>query len=241
MRFTVEPSPSGGYHVRMAGSDRPLSRHDTEEEAEARRLAYERGAGEPARGELVDLPDGSEVIVRPVRPEDKPLFAAGWERFGEESRYRRFMGHKAALTPRELEFFTELDHVDHEALGAIEPRTGEGLGVARYMRHADRPDSAEAAVAIIDAWQGRGLGGLLLRRLCRRASANGIHTFTASLLTGNRSMLRLFERLGAVETRALDSGVMEIDVALPVDDAGVLLRSAATGHVGRAGERQPRH
>src|SRR5215217_8748755 len=152
MRFAVEPSPAGGYHVRLIGGDAPLSHHDTEEEAETRRLAYERGAGEPAGGELVDLPDGSEVLVRPVRPEDKPLFAAGWERFGEESRYRRFIGHKTALSPRELEFFTELDHVDHEALGAIDPRTGEGLGVARYMRNADRPESAEAAVAVVDAW-----------------------------------------------------------------------------------------
>src|SRR3954471_14840383 len=156
MRFTVEPSPAGGFHVRLHGVAAPLSHHDTEEEAQARRLAYERGAGEPAPGELVDLPDGSEVIVRPVSPDDKPLFAAGWERFGEESRYRRFMGHKAALTPRELEFFTELDHVDHEALGAIVPRTGEGLGVARYMRDPSRPNTAEAAVAVIDAWQGRG-------------------------------------------------------------------------------------
>jgi GNAT superfamily N-acetyltransferase len=213
MRFTVEPSPSGGFHVRLLGSDAPLSHHDTEEEAEARRQAYERGAGEP-RGELIDLPDGSEVLVRPVRPEDKPLFVAGWERFGEE-------------------FFTELDHVDHEAIGAIDPRSGEGLGVARYMRNPGRPDSAEAAVAVIDAWQGRGLGGVLLRRLCRRAAANGVRTFTASLLTGNRSMLALFERLGAVRTRGVEGGVMEIDVELPVDEVGVLLRSAATGHIGR--------
>src|SRR4051812_18569980 len=231
MRFTVEPSPAGGFHVRMVGTAAPLSRHDTEEDAQIRRQAYERGAGEPPRGDLVDLPDGSEVIVRPVRPEDKPLFAAGWERFGEGSRYRRFMGHKAALTPRELEFFTELDHVDHEALGAIEPRTREGLGVARYMRNQDRPNTAEAAVAVIDAWQGRALGGVLLRRLCGRATANGIETFTASLLTGNRSMLRLFERLGAVRSRGLDAGVLEIDVELPLDDAATLLRTAATGYV----------
>jgi len=218
MRFTVEPSPAGGYHVRVAGSDAPLSHHDTEEEAEALRLAYERGAADPARGERVDLPDGSEVIVRPVRPQDKPLFAAGWEeRSGE------------------LEFFTDLDHVDHEALGAIEPRTGEGRGAAHYRRNAGRPQSAEAAVAVIDSWQGRGLGGALLRRLCARALANGIETFTASVLTDNRSILHLFERLGAVHARALDSGVMEFDVELPVGDVATLLRSVATGHVGRLG------
>jgi GNAT superfamily N-acetyltransferase len=186
MRFTVEPSPAGGFHVRLAGTAAPLSHHDTEEEAEARRRAYERGAGEPARGELVDLPDGSEVLVRPV---------------------------------------------DHEAFEAIDPRSGDGLGVARYVRNPDRPDSAEAAVAVIDAWQGRGLGGVLLRRLTQRATANGITTFTASLKTGNQGMLRLFERLGAVRTRGVDAGVMEIDVELPLDDATTLLRTAATGHV----------
>jgi GNAT superfamily N-acetyltransferase len=170
--------------------------------------------------------------VRPVRPEDKPLFLAGWEKFGEESRYRRFMGYKTRLSTRDLEFFTDLDHINHEAIGATALRTGEGLGVARYMRLENRPDTAEAAVAVIDAWQGRGLGGVLLRRLCRRATANGIDTFTASLLTGNRSMLRLFERLGAVRSRGHDAGVLEIDVELPLDDAATILRSAATGHVG---------
>jgi GNAT superfamily N-acetyltransferase len=232
MRFTVEPSPAGGFNVRLAGVSAPLSHHDTEEEAERHRLAYERGAATPAPGEIVDLPDGSEVVVRPVRPEDKPLFLAGWEHFGEESRYRRFMGYKTRLTARELDFFTDLDHVDHEALGATELRTGEGLGVARYMRNDTRPDTAEAAVAVIDAWQGRGLGGVLLRRLCRRATANGIRTFSAALLTGNRSMLHLFERLGTVAIRDIDAGVMEIDVELPVGEMDTLLRTAATGHVG---------
>jgi RimJ/RimL family protein N-acetyltransferase len=193
MRFTVEPSPAGGYHVRLLGSDAPLSHHDTEEEAETRRQAYERGAGEP-RGELVDLPDGSEVLVRPV---------------------------------------------DQDALGAFDPRSGESLGVARYVRNPERPDSAEASVTVIDAWQGRGIGGELLRRLCRRATEDGVRTFTASLRTGNPSMLALFERLGTVKTRGLDGGVVEINVEVPVDEVAVLLRSAATGHVGRAGE--PRH
>jgi len=62
VRFTVEPSPAGGFHVRMAGSAAPLSHHDTQEEAEARVAAYERGAADSR--ELVDLPDGSEVLLR---------------------------------------------------------------------------------------------------------------------------------------------------------------------------------
>jgi GNAT superfamily N-acetyltransferase len=231
MRFSVEPSPAGGYHVRMEGSPAPLSHHDTLEEAQARLAAYRRGADQPARGELVDLPDGSEVRLRPVTPEDKPLFAAAWNAFGETSRYRRFMMPKHHLSVHDLQYFTEVDHVDHEAIAAVEPRTGAGLGVARYLRDPERPDAAEAAVAVIDEWQGRGLGGVLLRRLSNRAAANGITTFTASLLTENRSMLHLFERLGRVHVREIGGGTMEIDVELPVDQARTLLRSTATKHV----------
>src|SRR3954451_15869153 len=179
MRFFVEPSPAGGYFVRLAGVDAPVSRHDTEDEAEAAAASYRRGVEENRVGDLVRLRDGVEVLIRAVQPEDKPLFARGWERFGEESRYRRFMGAKQRPTTRELAFFTELDHLDHEALGALDPVTGEGLGVARYLRDQDRPHVAEAAVAVIDAMQGRGLGGALLRRLRDRAARNGIRCFTA--------------------------------------------------------------
>ncbi len=117
------------------------------------------------------------------------------------------------------------------ALEAIDPRTREGIGVARYVRNRDRPSSAEVTVAVVDAWQGRGLGGLLLRRLSRRAAADGIDTFTASLQTGNRSMVRSLQRLGAVRPRRPDSDVLEFDVELPTDDAAMLLRNAATGYV----------
>ena len=236
MRFTVEPSPSGGYFVRVAGVDAPVSRHDTEEEAELAAAAYQQGLERAATGaEHVTLKDGSEVIVRQVRAEDKPLFVAGWERFGEESRYKRFMGHKRRLTMDELVRFTELDHVDHEAIGALDPETGEGLGVARYMRDARRPHAAEAAVSVIDAMQGCGLGGILLTRLTYRAAQNGIRLFTASLLTGNHSMLRLFEKLGTVRVTSRSGAESEIDVELPLSDSPTLelmLRSAATGHVG---------
>lgn len=63
MRCYVEPSPSGGYFVRLRGEPAPLSRHDTEEEAEAAAAAYERGLQRPA-SELVVLDDGSDVLVR---------------------------------------------------------------------------------------------------------------------------------------------------------------------------------
>jgi RimJ/RimL family protein N-acetyltransferase len=237
VRCYVEPSPAGGYHVKVRGSHAPVSRHDTEEEAEAAAAVYQQGLERAATGaEYVTLKDGSEVIVRQVRPEDKPLFVAGWERFGEESRYKRFMGHKRRLTMDELVRFTELDHVDHEAVGALDSRAREGLGVARYLRLPKRPDVAEVAIAVIDAWQGRGLGRVLLRRLTARAAENRIHKFTASLFTDNRAMLALFQRLGEVRVIGGEGRVLDVDVELPVADAAnlaIALRTAATGHVGR--------
>ncbi|WP_051324118.1 GNAT family N-acetyltransferase [Candidatus Solirubrobacter pratensis] len=209
MQVYVEPSPAGGYFVRLRGEGAPLSHHDTEEEAEAAAAAYHRGLAHVERAtELVVLRDGSEVLVRQARADDKPLFVAGWSGL-----------------------FAEIDHVDHEAIGALADRAG--VGVARYVRDTDRPHMAEAAVVVIDAWQGRGLGAKLLRRLCARATENGIRVFTATLLASSDAMLALLSRLGAVEVRRREGPAIEVDVELPVE-LGTLehvLREAAERHV----------
>ena len=168
--------------------------------------------------ELVRLRDGASVVVRPVRPEDRSLFVAGFERMSEESRYRRFMAHKKRLSERELDFFTRLDHSSHEAIGALDAVSGDGAGVARMHRHEDDPSAAEAAVTIVDDWQGRGLGALLLGRLADRARELGVRRFDASLLTGNRAMLALFDRLGCMKAHHEGPDVLAIDVELPLDD-----------------------
>jgi RimJ/RimL family protein N-acetyltransferase len=184
--------------------------------------------------ERVRLRDGSCVVVRPVRSEDRELFVAGFERMSEESRYRRFMAHKKRLSDRELDFFTRLDHASHEAIGALDESSGDGVGVARMHRHEDDPSVAEAAVTIVDDWQGRGLGGLLLSRLTDRARSLGVRRYDASLLTGNRAMLELFRRLGCMKTHHEGPQVLTIDVELPLDDPSsdaldAALRSVAEG------------
>jgi GNAT superfamily N-acetyltransferase len=233
VRCYVEPSPSGGYFVRLRGEAAPLSRHDTEEEAELAAAAYDRGLARDDTAEHVLLSDGSEVLIRTVRPEDKPLFVAGWSHLSDESVYRRFLQLRDDLSVDELAFFTEIDHVDHEAIGAMDGETREGVAVARYVRDRERPHVAEAAVVVIDAWQARGLGGKLLRRLCARATENRIRVFSASLLSSNDAMLTLFERLGEVKVTRRDGAVMEIDVELPLALPTLehTLREAAAGHV----------
>src|SRR4051812_11862181 len=233
VRCFVEPSPAGGYFVRLRGEAAPLSRHDTEEEAEAAAAAYDRGLARQDTGEYVPLRDRAEVLLPPVGPEDKPLFAAGWSPLSDASVYRRFLLPRDALTVDELAFFTEIDHVDHEAIGALDPASGEGVGVARYVRDRERPHVAEAAVTVVDAWQGRGLGGKLLRRLTARATENRIRTFSASLYAENDAMLSLFEQLGQVELTRRDGAVIEIHVELPVELPTLehTLREAACGRV----------
>ena len=233
MRCYVEPSPAGGYFVRLRGEAAPLSRHDTEEEAEAAAAAYERGLARQDTGEYVLLSDGSEVLVRAVRPEDKPLFVAGFSALSDASVYTRFLAARPALSVDELAFFTEIDHVDHEAIGALDLASGNAVGVARYVREHERPHVAEAAVTVADAWQHRGLGGKLLRRLCARATENRIRVFSASLFASNEAMLTLFERLGKVTVTRRDGPTIEIVVELPVeyDTLEHTLREAAAGRV----------
>jgi GNAT superfamily N-acetyltransferase len=223
--------------VRLRGEAAPLSRHDTEEEAAAAAAAYDRGLAREDTVEHVLLRDGSEVHVRAVRPDDKPLFAAGFSRLSEESVVRRFLAPRDGLSVDELAYFTEIDHVDHEAIGALDAVTREGVGVARYVRERERPHVAEAAVVVVDAWQGRGLGGKLLRRLCARAAENRIRVFSASLFAENEAMLALFERLGTVSVIRRDGPVIEIHVELPLelDTLEHTLREAAAGRVRPSG------
>ena len=92
------------------------------------------------------------------------------------------------------------------------------MGVARYVRDRDRPESAEVAVAVADGWQGNGVGTLLLRRLVDRAREEGIRRFTALMLADNEPMAHLLGGIG--ETRVLDAGqgAVELAVALPQSD-----------------------
>src|SRR3954467_2286044 len=94
---------------------------------------------------MAALRDGSEVIIRPVTPADRAMLRSGFARFGDRSRHQRFFGVKVKLTEAELAFLTEVDHHDHEALGAIDVRTGAGVGIARFIRLEPGAPVAEAA------------------------------------------------------------------------------------------------
>ena len=174
------------------------------------------------------------MLIRPVQPEDKELFVAGWEQFGEESRYRRFMGAQGQPEPGR----PRVPHRDRprRPRGDRRARRRDRRGRRRrpLRAPADQPEVAEAAVAVVDEWQRRGLGGELLGRLTERARENGVERFHASLFAVNHAMIALFEDLGELEVRHVGEGRIEIDVELPCEPSSVLgaaLRAAAKGLV----------
>jgi RimJ/RimL family protein N-acetyltransferase len=143
------------------------------------------------------LRDGTEVLIRPIQGTDAPLLADGFARLSPRSRQMRFLTTKTELSPAELRYFTEIDHHDHEALGAVDRADGRGVGVARYVRSAVDAQSAEIAVTVVDEWQRRGLGTELVAQLSERALQEGIRRFTALVAADNVAIAGLARTVGA--------------------------------------------
>ena len=182
-----------------------------------------------ALGAPAVLRDGSMVRLRQGHPTDEDHGLRGG--VVDYGRYRRFLAATPELTDDMVRYLTEVDHHDHEAIVATEESIGEGVAVARYVRDPAHPDSAEVAVTVIDEWQGRGLGTLLLEVLGGRARAEGITRFTAMMLASNQQMMEVLEGLGPVEVVDRDAGTVQLEI--PIPDTGLapalrkLLRIAA--------------
>jgi len=145
------------------------------------------------------LRDGSIVAVRPIRPEDAALERQFFDALSERSRFQRFLNQMAQLPPKMLARFTQLDYDRELALVALAPGAPEFIGVGRYAPNADG-ETAEFALTVADAWQGRGVGRALLERLCDCARAAGYRTLYGHILNANQDMLGLAERLGFVQS-----------------------------------------
>jgi GNAT superfamily N-acetyltransferase len=169
--------------------------------------------------ERVALRDGTEVVLRLVVPADKELLETGFHGWSPESRYARFLSMKTTLTEDELRYLTEVDQENHFALGAVKenPETGEkiGLGIARFIRLPDLHATAEAAIAVADEAQGRGLGKLLFLRLCAAAAERGLERFQCEVLGSNAGMAGLIKTISPERTVEIGGGVMSIEMVLP--------------------------
>ncbi len=170
--------------------------------------------------ETVELSDGQRVHLRLMRPSDKEMLLEGFERLSPNSRYARFMAPKSKLTESELRYLTEVDGVDHFAMGAIRRHLvskDEGVGIARFVRLRDRPDTAEPAVTVSDDYQGKGLGSILLQRLIEAAWERDVRWFVTELLAENTASRRMIEALSP-DVKFGQSGDGAMIATLPVPE-----------------------
>jgi GNAT superfamily N-acetyltransferase len=161
-------------------------------------------------GERVRLPDGAEIVIRPIEPGDVDQLRVGFEHLSAVSRFRRFRGRVDRLTSHQLAEMTNVDHESHEAMVAFAAATGEGIGIARYMRADDDPLQAEFTCTVADLWQSRGVGTALVERLAARARAVGIERFTTVILAGYQPARRLLAHVADEISEHGEGGTVEI-------------------------------
>ncbi len=160
------------------------------------------------------LGDGTRLGLRPLGSEDRDGVAALFARLSPESRYRRFLSPKRELTPQELSYLTDIDHVHHDAFAAIDQRDDAIVGIGRYVHVADRPKVADLAVEVTDELQNMGIGTALARHTVQRARDNGFALLTATTLSENRPARALLRRL---DFRAHGRHGSEIELELKLD------------------------
>jgi RimJ/RimL family protein N-acetyltransferase len=183
---------------------------------------------------------GARFSLRPLCVSDREAFRTLFARLSPESRRRRFLTAKPNLSDRELTYLTDVDHVRHEALVAIDHEDGSIVGVARYAMWPERAGAADVAIEVADDLQRNGIGLTLVEALIRRARENGIDALTATTLWENRAGRALARRAGF---RARSSAGSEIELELRVDapvpavelprsQPSVVMPSALTGGTG---------
>ncbi len=183
--------------------------------------------------------DGTPVRVRPIIPADRPRIARGTGPLSAESRYLRFLRPVDHLSNEELTYLTEIDYRTHFAWGA---ELASGSGTARDRTGplrvpSDDPTIAEAAVAVLDEYQGRGLGGILLALLAESALENGVSGSARTCLSDNRKVLAALAEPG-IERREEAHDMIRFDIPLPLPAHAVrdsalyeTLRAVARGEV----------
>ena len=140
------------------------------------------------------LRDGRRIEIRSLRPDDRPGLLNAVERTSAQSLYRQFFGAKRGVSEKEIEFFLNVNFIDHVALVATIEEESQAIivGGGRYV--IVRPGTAEVAFAVIDDYQGQGIGGALLRHLIALARGARLKELIAEVLPENRPMLKLFEK-----------------------------------------------
>ena len=159
----------------------------------------------------VRLRDGSNIHIRPIRPDDAPRLQELYSRLSRHTAYQRFFTVMKRLPPDWARILATVDYrrrlallAEHDGAHGVEL-----VGVGRY-EPTDEPDTVEVAFVVQDGWQNRGLGTILFREVLDAAAARGVERFRAYVLADNRRMLDLITRLGDVHERKTEQAVTEL-------------------------------
>ncbi|HEV3234142.1 MAG TPA: GNAT family N-acetyltransferase [Candidatus Dormibacteraeota bacterium] len=174
-----------------------------------------------------ELPDGTPVLLHPLRASDREDFIAAYENLSLKSLENRFFS--GGQPPRSLiEYLLRLDYVNHFAWVVVDPAAPEGgLAEARYVRLGASPDTADIALTVTDAYQGRGIGSLLMGALGAAAGAAGIERFSADVRGENGAMLGLLKKAEAVMgpyEQGVVNGIVSADRAAMMVPDGLRLQ-----------------
>ncbi len=152
--------------------------------------------------------------IRALTPDDRTALLAAVDRTSTESLYRRFFSARRRFTERETAYFLNVDFKKHVALVALVDEDGRQTIIAGGRYIAVEPGTAELAFAVIDAYQGQGVGSALLRHLAAIARAGDVRQFTAEVLAENTPMLSVFARSGLRVRTRTESGVVHVEADL---------------------------
>jgi RimJ/RimL family protein N-acetyltransferase len=160
------------------------------------------------------LRNGREVEIRALRRDDRDALLAATSRASPQSMFRRFFAAKRAFSEQEIEFFVNVDFIAHVALVAVTRENSQAIiiGGVRYI--VTQPGTAEVAFAVVDAYQGQGLGTVLMRHLAAIARNAGLKELIAEVLADNTPMLKVFERSGLPLTVQRQTGVVHVVLQL---------------------------
>ncbi len=174
-------------------------------------------------GIMIKLPKGGRVRIRPARISDDEALKIAFERLSEQSRYNRFFSARSKLSDDLASSLTDIDHINHFAWGVFDPDeasevgddSGLGVASARLIRD-ENATSAEAALTVTDAYQGRGIGRFLMELLVATAADVGADILRFEILRQNRAMISLAAGMGA-ESFVVegDASVVEYRLAVP--------------------------
>lgn len=165
----------------------------------------------------VTLRDGTELILRPVLPGDSQRAASGHVEFSSETIYRRFMSLREP-SPALMNYLFQVDYVDHFVWVLVDEVDGPVVADVRFVRDVNDPSEAEIAFIVGDAYQGRGIGNLLMDALAIAGQVAGVKRFTARVLADNLPMRTILDRFGAQWERE-EPGVVITVFDVPKMDA----------------------